>query len=219
MMTRKNLMPEQIVKYVELERETQQYTFKTYQSIVECLRAPFKTDMVGNSVTVSAADTAIMLKTSAIQIIKKHALGKKQRSANDNQNLRTKRQRPNGANQAVPMPNGTHAITSLHLTTGRHVCLSKVAWKKRKCGLDAEAKNISKALQALEKRKRQCTNGLEMRRKRQQQQQQQTNRQQEQQEQHERGGSEEEQEGLSENSPAEIMRIQPEAPLDQYWDV
>jgi hypothetical protein len=88
--------------------------------------------------------------------------------------------------------------------------------------IDAEAKNINKALQALEKRKQQCTNGLEMRRKRQeqQQQQQQTIRQQQQeQEQQERSDNEEQREGVLENTPAENMRISVEAPLDQYWDV
>jgi glucan phosphorylase len=90
-------MCEQIVKYVESDGKTQQYTFKTYLSMMEQLRTPFKTEIDGHSITVSAADTAIMLKTSAIEIIKKHVLGKKQRSSNDNQNPRmNKRQRPNG---------------------------------------------------------------------------------------------------------------------------
>jgi hypothetical protein len=78
------------------------------------------------------------------------------------------------------MTNGAKGCTaSLRTSTRRDVQLTKAAQKKNKCVLEAEAKNIDKALKALEKRKLQCTNALEMRRKRQQQQQQQMMQQQE----------------------------------------
>jgi hypothetical protein len=174
--------------------------------MTERLRAPFKTEIDGHSVTVSAADTAIMLKQSAIKIIKKHVLGKKRSSGNNNQQpTNNKRQRTAGGNQAVPTQNGTEGFTALHQTTGRDVRLSVAALKKKKCGLDAEGKNINKSLEALEKRKKQCSQLLEWHQ--QQQQQQQKERQQrmtqQQQQQQARIGQEQENSSVSENQALE----------------
>jgi hypothetical protein len=204
-------MCEQIVSYVDSKGQTERYCFETYLAMTERLRAPFKTEIDGHSVTVSAADTAIMLKQSAIEIIKTHVLGGKRSSGNDNQQpTNNKRQRTAGGNQAVPTQNGTEGFTALHQSTGRDVRLSVAALKKKKCGLDAEAKNINKSLEALEKRKKRCSQLLE--RHRQQQQQQQKEREQrmtqQQQQQQARIGQEEENSTVSENQALEQCETQ-----------
>jgi hypothetical protein len=106
-----------------------------------------------------------MLKQSAIKVIKKHAIG----TNNNNKRQKT---------GMVPTANGADGYTSLHQSTGRDVRLNVAAQKKSNCELDAESKNIGKALLALEKRKQQCIKPLERRRQRQRQQQQQTIQQQ-----------------------------------------
>jgi hypothetical protein len=111
--------------------------------------------------------------------------------------------------------------------------LNAAARKKNKCALEAETKNIDKALLALEKRKRQCTTALERRRRSREQQQQQQQqeegggRREEEEEQQQDGGAQEQEEvRVFENTPVEIMRAPAEnmratdeATLDQYWDV
>ena len=92
-----------------------------------------------------------MLKQSAIKVIKKHVIGEKRRGANDNNNQTSKRQR----SATVPTANGADGLTSLHQSTGRDIRLNAAARKKKKCSLEAEAKNIDKGMKALEKRKQQ----------------------------------------------------------------
>jgi hypothetical protein len=41
------------------------------------LREPFKTEIDDHAITISAADTAIMLKQSALEVIRKHVVGEK----------------------------------------------------------------------------------------------------------------------------------------------
>jgi hypothetical protein len=133
-------------------------------------------EMDGHAITVSAADTAIMLKPSVIEVNRKHVIGEKRQGAthhiggttNANKRLHT---------GTVPTANGTDGLTSLHHSTGRDDArLNAASWKKNKCALVAETKNIDKVLLTLEKRKQQCTMALERRRRRQQQQQQDNNK-------------------------------------------
>ena len=70
-------MRETIVSFVTSNGTMEECTFKTYLGMASRLRAPFKTVIDGQSITVSAADTTIMLKQSAIEVIKKHAIGEK----------------------------------------------------------------------------------------------------------------------------------------------
>jgi hypothetical protein len=215
-------MCEKIVRFCETNGKSEQYTFVTYQEMVEKLRAPFTMDIDGHTVTVSAADTAIMLKQSAIATIKKHIIGEKRRGTNNELGSTSKKQRT-GGKPTCPTTNGAEGFTALHQSTGRDVRLTEAARKKSKCALDAESKNIDKALKALQKRKQQCTKALELRRK--QRQQQQTIRdQQEEEEDHPQQAQGENENGvqrepLLETSPVEIMIPALEAPLDEYWEV
>ena len=101
----------------------------------------------------------------------------------------------------VPTANRADGLTSLHHLRGRDVRLNAATKKKTKCCLEAEAKNIDKAMKVLEKRKKQCEQSLEMRRKRREQRQQWHQQQQQQEEQQQQHRRDAEAAIVQENSP------------------
>jgi hypothetical protein len=88
-------MCKQIVRFVESKGKSEEFTLETYLLMVERLHVLFKMEIDGHSVTVSAADTAIMLKHAAIETIKKQIIGEKQRGTNN---------QTSGANKKASQP-------------------------------------------------------------------------------------------------------------------
>jgi hypothetical protein len=89
-------MCKQIVRFVETKGKLKEFNFEMYLRMVERLRAPFKMEIDGHSVTVSAADTTIMLKHTAIATIKKQIIGEKRRGTNNQMIGANKRARTGG---------------------------------------------------------------------------------------------------------------------------
>jgi hypothetical protein len=124
-------MCKQIVRFFESNGKSEQFTFETYNLVVEQLCTPFKTNIYVYSVTVSAADTTIMLKKAAIEMIKKQIIGEKQRGTNNQANGANNKKAHARGKLTCPMTNDTKGFTALHTSTGKDVRLTKVAQKKK----------------------------------------------------------------------------------------
>jgi hypothetical protein len=129
------------------------FTFCDFSAMAERLRAPFRTEIDGHMVTVTENEKAIMMKDSALEVIKTTILGEK-RDLEEGENMANKKARTNTA--AVPTGKGQNGLGAVQFTNGRDVRQNKEARRKKIASLTAEEKTINKTLSMIVERKARC---------------------------------------------------------------
>jgi hypothetical protein len=105
-------------------------------------------------VTVTETNKSVMVKDSALEVIKKRILGGKRPSEDEEEATTNKKRRNNTA--AVPTGLGQNGLGAVQFTNGRDVRQNKEARRKKIASLKAEAKTINKTLAMIKERKARC---------------------------------------------------------------
>jgi hypothetical protein len=158
-----------IVKAIKLGLD---FTFEEFKAMVDRLRKPYKTEMEGHIVTVTENEKSVMMKDSALEVMKTTILGEKHALLDDEETTTNKKTHTSTNNKAaVNTVMGADGITALHNTNGRNSRQNREAHAQKIALLKNETKTIAKTLTMIADRKSRCEAEWEKQRQRQQQQQ------------------------------------------------
>ena len=132
-----------------------QYNFDDFSEMIQRLRSPFKKEYDGHMVTVTEADSAVMMEHSAFEAIVEKVLVDKKRPGENDDATTNKKQRT-GGNATVNTVAGANGHVCLHRSDRRNSRLNKESIAKKLRGLNTEKINIEKTLNLLELRKKKC---------------------------------------------------------------